>query len=365
MPQYRFFSSDILTGAVLAELPLYGISLDRRLSGVGNFTGTFRVGTGLHLDEDLLEGTKPGKCCVYVERDGTVIWGGPIWSRTYASNGKTISLTAQTWESVFDRIVILEDFVKEGVEQLQIFKDLIDALQAQPNSNLGFDTSMINAVPSGVLRTVLVPGYEYHFAQTIISDLVSSDNAFDYTIDLLPSGIQDHPNRFVRVGYPQLGSSNSGLEFDYPGNILRYWWRESGGGTRFTVLGAGTGPATITAVTEASDLLAEGYPSWWIVKKYPSIGTTEDSSSKAAGDAIQFRMPLSNPTFELKPDRIPPYDAWSQLGDSFTVHIEDPRFPNGKDIVRRHIGWSLQIADADATEILKFEIQATEGDASA
>lgn len=357
MPNYRYFSADILTSNVLTELPLYGVAFGRRLSAAGNFTGTFRLGTGRHVDSDLLFGTERGRTAVFCERDGTIIWGGPIWSRTYNSDGKSIQITAQTFESYFDRVVILNDFVKQNVDQLTIFKDLIDALQAQPQSDWNFVTTGINSPLSGVLRTVLIPGYEYQFAQQAVSQLVGVENGFDYMIDLVPSGVQDKPDRIVRVGYPQMGigTTEATPTYDFPGNIARYWWPESGGGTRFAALGPGHGSAMLRAVSEATDLLTiHGYPALWVVNKYATVPTTQEIALKAAQMATQYRTPLVSPTFELKSDRLPGFDSWSSLGETFKVHIEDVRFPGGKDITSRMIGWDLQVADADSTELVKF-----------
>src|SRR5690348_14342039 len=111
MPSYRYFAADILTGAVLAELPLYGVWCSRKMSEAGEMTATFKLGTGMYDDQSLLDATETGKACLYVERNGTIVWGGPIWTRTWQEESKTMNLTGQTFESVFARVALETDVV--------------------------------------------------------------------------------------------------------------------------------------------------------------------------------------------------------------------------------------------------------------
>lgn len=358
-PRYRYYSADLLTGNVLAELPLYGVYANRQLSTTGNFNGTFKLGTGTYIDNDLLDATIPGKTAIYMERDGLLIWGGIVWSRTWAEESKTCGMTAQTFESYFDHIVIDSHFIMQNVEQTIIFRDLINALQAQVSSNIG----LIQNTPyptSGIERTVLIPGYEYHFAQDVVSQLVGTDDGFEYTIDVVASGTPDHPSKLVKVGYPTLSNPTSDLSYDYPGSISNFWWPESGtkGATKAVALGYGSGPTMYSGLAIDGDKLAEGYPAWWQVNSYKNIADRNLIGARARKDLETFGMPYVRGTFELKSDVGVGFTGWSKLGDTVTARVESVRFLGGSKVIEsRMIGWELTVADADNTEIIKFVIE--------
>jgi hypothetical protein len=367
VPTYRYYSADLLTGNVLAELPLYGVWMTRRLSDMGEMTGTFKLGTQQHSDTELLQSTEPGKTALYVERDNTLIWGGIIWSRTYAEDARICNMTAQTFESIFDHVVIEQDFVHQVEDQMSIFIATINQMQAQDANNFGLEVSNI-PTSSGVLRTVLFPGYESHFYEEIISQLVGVENGFDYCIDVLPGIEPDKPRKSIRAGYPILGSRDATTDvpvFDYPGNILTFWWPESAtrAGTKFVGLGAGAGIGMLRGEAAANDLLDAGYPAWYVVNSYKGITEQQILNERVRSDRAAYRMPVSTPTFQLKPDASAAFDAWQNLGSMFQVHVESRRFPTGKEIFSRMIGWELVVADSDDTEQVKFFIEGdTESD---
>lgn len=363
MAVYRYFTADLLTGNVLAELPLLSPTFGRRLSAAGDFRATFLLGTGQYDDSELLAGTQPMRTALYVKRDDVLIWGGILWTRSYESDSHVMNINASTFESYFDRMVIQSDFVRQNVDQLQIFKDLIDQLQLQDASNIGLITSGLPTV-SGVNTTQLIPGYEYHFANEVVSNLLSSDNAFDYTIDVTEGATTDHPVKTVQAGYPKIGvDSGIPVEYDYPGSITKYTWPEAGGGTKFAVLGNGAGSSMLRAEAVADALIALGYPSWWVVKSYKSLSTQSQVTAKAAAVRDQNTLPLTVPTFELRSDRVPEFDEWSVLGANMNVYIEDYRFPNGKQVTSRMIGWSLQPGGGDKPEVLTLAIEGDDGSA--
>lgn len=358
MPTYRYYTGDLLTGDPLAELPLYGVFMNKRKSTPGDFTGTFRLDSGRYLDTELMAGTNPGKAAIFCERDGQLIWGGIIWSRTYSSNSKTAQITARTFESLWDHVALEEHTIQQNVEQSVIFEDLIDQVQAQAGNNFGLlkDTPFPT---TGIKRTVLVPGYEYHYAQEVVNEVVGVDEGLEYVIDVEPSGTVDQPNKIIRVAYPLLHQNVNTLYYDYPGMIKQYWFPESAaqGGVKFVGLGAGAGINVIRAVVTDGDRVAQGYPSWWRVRSYKHIGTKAQIADRTRRDMTDYRIPVSFPTFEIKPDVGAGFTEWNNVGAPIRVRIEDPRFPDGQVITSRIVGWELQPGDADSLESLKFVIE--------
>ena len=78
--RYRYFTTDLLTNDLLAEIPFQGVSWSRALRRAGEFSGSIPVvDETAHLD--LYNTTMPGRTGLYVTRDDKCVWGGIIWAR--------------------------------------------------------------------------------------------------------------------------------------------------------------------------------------------------------------------------------------------------------------------------------------------
>lgn len=361
MPDYRYMGVDLLTRQVVEDLPLYGVSLTRRISGAGNMTASYKLGTGEFSDPDLLNATVPGLRALFVLRDNFCIWAGPIWSRTYQSQASVISMTGQTYESVFAQMEVLSRFKMLKTDQALVFKALIDLMQAQPSSNFGFDTSGIGA--TGVLTDELkVETFQHKMFSEPIDELLSASNSFDYMIDPVFDPATEDIQLLVKTGYPYLGYGQEGIDLDYPGSITNYYYPESAarGTVRLTTMGGGAGSAMPIAVATHNDLLALGYPAWSMNHAEKAVRNREQLARIAEETARTFKMPVSNPTVEFNIDEAVDFVEWNNFGVPVNIHVEDPRFPDGKDFVRRMIGWDYQPSDSQGIESLKMTVEGSE-----
>jgi hypothetical protein len=79
---YRYIVTDLVTNAILAEIPFQGVSWERGLRRAGSFSGSIPVASATaHLN--LYTNTMPGRTGLYILREGKCVWGGIIWSRSY------------------------------------------------------------------------------------------------------------------------------------------------------------------------------------------------------------------------------------------------------------------------------------------
>lgn len=97
---YRYFTADILSNSIIAEIPLKGVSYERAIKGAGNFSGRIPVIDG-NAALNLYESTMPGKTALYVVRNDVCVWGGIIWSRSYNAKQRELSLNGSEWTSYF------------------------------------------------------------------------------------------------------------------------------------------------------------------------------------------------------------------------------------------------------------------------
>ena len=99
-PEYRYFTADLLTNEVLAEIPFGQVSYERSIKGAGNFTGAIPViDDTAHLN--VYSSTMPGNTALYVVRDDVCVWGGIIWSRTYSIVDEVLQVSADEFPSYF------------------------------------------------------------------------------------------------------------------------------------------------------------------------------------------------------------------------------------------------------------------------
>lgn len=362
MPEYRYIGVDLLTRQVIEDLPLYGVSLSRQISGAGNFTGSFKLGTGDFSDEDLLNASVPGLRAVYVLRNTQCIWAGPIWSRTYQSQAQVISMTGQTYESIFAKLKVEDLFVLEQVDQIQIFRDLIARMQGQQNCNFGIDYTTYTQM-SGVLRDLTIQPYEHKLFSEPLDDMLKQANSFDYIIDYLVNPATDAITLFAKTGYPYLGFGQAGIELDYPGPVSNYYYPESGsrGIVRETILGQGEGTAMAVGTYTNQDLVDAGYPMWQQPRSEKSISDPAQIARIAEESGRTRKMPVSIPTIELEiGDEAVDFSEWSNFGVPINFHVQDARFPDGKDISSRMLGWDYHPLSSDGTENLKIILEGQE-----
>jgi len=97
---YRYFTTDLLTNQVLAEIPFKGVSFERSIKAAGSFGGNIPV-IPETASMDLYNSTMPGKTGLYVVRDSECVWGGIIWNRNYNVVKRELSVSASEFTSYF------------------------------------------------------------------------------------------------------------------------------------------------------------------------------------------------------------------------------------------------------------------------
>lgn len=96
--EYRYFTTNLLTNDILAEIPFKGVSFERALNSAGSFSGTIPV-LPVNTGMDLYNSTMPGKTGLYIVRDGVCVWGGIIWNRSYSVVERELSVSASEFTS--------------------------------------------------------------------------------------------------------------------------------------------------------------------------------------------------------------------------------------------------------------------------
>lgn len=359
MAVYRYILADLLTNQVNLELPFYGVSFGRKLNAASNMTCSFALDSSGYDNKDVIEATEPGRTALYIDRDGQLIWGGIIWSRTWQEQSKSISYTGQSFESYPNLVDVRNTLQYVNTDQRNIVIDLFRRMQDRNSRNLRI--LLPSNFPNNVIRSVNFYDYEAWTYGKAIKYMVEYDQGLDYTIDVR-YGATGALEKVLRVD-DTLGSAldQTQLVFDYPGGIKNFWYPENASKAATTMygIGAGEGSAMPRIIITNQKMIDAGYPD--LVQFYTNkdISNADTLVSKTAGEALRLTIPITVPTFEVYPDTDPQFGQYN-LGDYARFDIESARFPEGKTIFSRIIGWEMRPTASDSQEEIKLIVAGEE-----
>ena len=263
MAIYRYLFADLVTNAVLAELPLSGVRFDLKLSAAGSFAANLPLEDPRVSALPFLAATLPGRTAVYVDRDGVLLWGGILWTRR-ATTGGLLEFAGLEFESYFAQRLITADAVFAATDQLTIARSLVNTAQAKTGGSIGVDTTRLSNV-SGVLRDRTYNGYELKPVLDALMQLSQVQNGFDFAIDV-GYDATGALAKTLNLGYPRRGvvAALSGFMFEYPGNVQSYVWPEDATmqATTTYATGAGWGPGQLRSTATNAALISAGFRCW-------------------------------------------------------------------------------------------------------
>lgn len=345
---YRYLLSDLLTNEIIAELPLTGVAFTQQLNTYGTLSAHILL-SGINGDQyNVNDSTVPGRNVIYVDRDGVLIWGGVIWSRSYNSTSQVLSITAQEIMSYFAhrRITTTENF--SGIDQLVIAKTLMENAQALPYGDIGVTYNSEGETTSGVLIDRVYYDYELKTVFNAIQDLSRQSDGFDFVIDLAYD-IDGLPTKSFNTYYPKVGTTYSATDpsaivFEFPaGNVVEYEYPEDGSIVANTVyaLGAGSNEGKIMSVAQDITKFTDG---WALLDEQANYSDVTDQTvldNLAQGQVLATSYPPTTLTI-VAPPYVDPILGTYEVGDEARVIITDSRFPNTLDSVYRIVALSVQ-----------------------
>lgn len=354
---YTYLATDLKTNRVLGELFLGNVSLDCQLNNAGNMTAGLSLNDYRMDDHDVLVRTQPGRTAFWVYRENVIVWGGIIWSREYQSNGKSISITGQTFESYAAKRYprgVLQKTVKKynGVEQTKIIDDLWHQMQSIASGSIG--VQLMGDYPpanNGKTRFLTVNGWDLSVSyDDIIQSLINrSVDAPDYTIRWKEDG-NGLPLKVIQSGI-NLGDNVTATDLvvDYPGQVSDYTYTESSasGANRWWAIGSGTGAKTIVGSQTDEAQLDAGYPLIEMVNSYTSDTVQEAVADHSEADLKNFPNPLVTHQTDLNGTGFPAFGTY-KMGDFAIINVVDNRFPDGRIFKKRAIGWTISPPDTQS-----------------
>jgi hypothetical protein len=374
---YTYLFCDLRTDELLAELPLANVSYGFELNGIGTLRGVIPYNDDtLRLDPETA--STPARTAVYVDRDGVLVWGGIVWTRTLAKGGKSIQ--AAEFLSYYqhryvkktlatDTSLLLDPaYVDAGGQRLypdqkHIMWSLLKYASQQAGGNIGVNIDPLAGAGHGVTRTVAYYGYERPEIYKTISELAAADTGFDFTIDVSwSSSANNQPpqrQRTARAWYPRRGRTfaESGLVFSKGGgygSILEYTWPEDGTSmvTEMSGLGEGSGEAKIVKVAASADLISSGWPLLEGVATYQGVIDEAQVQSLTNADLDAQSQAQVQPTFVVSADTDPEFGSYSVGDEALFVIDPEPQMPDGREGVLRIV--SIENTSVNGPERIKL-----------
>ena len=341
---YRYLFADLLTNDLLGELPLTGVSFNQQLNQAGTLQGHLLLSgvnsAGLNVDASTI----PARCAIYVDRNGTLVWGGVIWGRDYNSANQTLTITAREFESYFERRRITADAVFTNVDQLTVAQSIFNTAQSATNGNIGV---IVPTNTSGILISRTYYGYEFKQVYGAVQDLSRALDGFDFNIRVsYSSGV---PTKNLVLGYPRIGTAYSVTSITAPvftlpaGNIVEYSYPEDGSIAANTIYGLGAGSNEGKLISTQSDatLLTAGWPLLEDQANYSDITDATLLGEITQGVLNGLSTPPTTIKVAVPAYQDPEYGTYN-IGDDARLIITDNRFPNTLDEVYRIVGLNVQ-----------------------
>lgn len=356
MATYTYLACDLLTGAILAELPLSDVSFSSVLSGAGEFSSTLSISDQRVQKIDPITATEPGRTALYVDRDGVLVWGGILWVRRYNPRTEQLTLSGNEFWSYLRRRYITDDKVFTATDQLTIAQNLVNYAQSKPGGNIGV---VVGSNTSGVLRDFAAYGYERKQVAEAVEELSDLDNSFDFAVDLAYD-VSMQPTKTLNFSYPRRGRTapDSGFVFEFPGNtILEPSWDEDGAKMSNTLYGQGQGEGEdmVRSVIATPTMLDAGYPLLEDVVSAKDVGSQGVLDDRIRAIAEARVKPVTLPKLTVRANAEPVLGSYI-TGDDVHVSITSKRFPNGIETTRRILEISVTPADTGQYETVDLTL---------
>ena len=355
MTQYRYLFADLITNNILAELPITGVNFTNTLNASGALSGSILLSGAQAAKQNVAAATIPARTALYVDRDGVLVWGGIIWSREYNSSSQQLTISAQTFDSYFNRRRINQTKVFFNTDQFTIAQYLVTQAQSASGGDIGV---IVPTTTSGKLVTRTYYNYEQKTVLSAIQDLSKAGAAnsslpgFDFSFDVAYNGA-GVPTKTFNLKYPRAGTAYSSSNASAPvlqfpaGNILEYSYLEDGSlaANLLWISGGGSNEGKQLNGTSDSSKITAGWPLLEDNYNYGDVISPTLLSNLGSGHLAAVSTPPTTLTV-IVPPYVNPVLGSYVVGDDFRIMITDDRFPSGLDTTYRLIAINVTPGEA-------------------
>jgi hypothetical protein len=352
MAQYRYLGAQLAApGAVIAELPLTGVTLERRLNAAGEFGASLKLPAPVDPDNRALaalwkEATDRATTCVYVLRDGVPLGCWIVWRQNYNTEDQIISISGAELSSYARRRNIEAASITAPVVYTSLPVMAIAQALMMGINDIGLTFDVGTEATAIVSKSYL--GTDDKKVGDAVLELANQIDGFDYRIDVrLGSG------GFERVWTARafLGGSTQ-LVAKYGANVASLKVDRRGDLRANDALALGQGD-------EVSRPFARASSGEWGPKMTSSISLGDEVAQpplSAQADAL-LGASLNHEIIEVEiyASNLDAEIGTFHPGDVARLIVpanKDPWFPDGLDTSVRTLGYRLTIPDTGGVETI-------------
>lgn len=361
---YRYLLCDLLTDQVVAELPLSGVSFDRRISRTGSLSGSIEASSPELVRIAKLAHAYAGRSALWVLRGEALWWGGIPWTviPTQAERGPVrVSISAATFDSYAHHRRLYRDKGYVATDQGVIIPDLWREIQSDAAGDIGV---VAEDQPTGVTRDRTYLAQDHPYVGKLIEDMGDVIDGPEHTIDVfMDNGVRTKRLRVAR----HLGSTQVQHVFERAsrsgGRIIE--WEKAAdavdGGTAFQAKGNATGtegnageaaPVPMSDLVERTDLLDAGWPRLDVSEDYSDVTRLSTLNGYAQGMAATRggAIPTSGYTVDVTGSGWNP----NRVGDLVRLRLRDEWHDTVTDLTVRPVGCEVTPAEKGQPERVKL-----------
>lgn len=360
---YYFF--DLMTGDLLATLPLNSVNFGLRMNTPGNFTGTINLADPAVRALNPKAATITGRSLLVIDMDGVAVFGGIVWTRDFTHSSRIANVSGnETWSYWAHRIQAADYTMPPGggafwnanpAPSEMIAAQLIS--DAAANGAGAFQPGTCTVVVDEAFPNIdpIVASYPFSQLQTIdslVTNLQSGgfETGFDFYQQVNWSGAPGSAPAFtILLSYPRAGRSDSGLVISIGEDDTDYTWPEDSTTQAWTIWAtAGPGGTLSDVPTDSTPWLA-GWPLLESTQSYTEVNTQDALAAAAGSDLANQEWPITVPKITLPmfpTNGSNPSIFDIGLGDNCRVIIQqDEWFEIGFDGIMRITGIDGSVSD--------------------
>lgn len=361
MSTYRYVTTNILTGAILADtLPLHVQSFTRSMGGVGQpgtLSATLDLGTiGGGSQSAYLGALEPRRSVLWVLQDNYPIWCGIVWDWPHSSVASNqLPIQAAEIGSLFAarEIRTNQQFgtLAAPVDLFVIVRGLLTYTLSKPNG--GVAGLNLGTALSGTSTAIPFPAQNL---PKILSVLTQFSSQYAFEFDFVP-GLDQSGNLAItlQLGIPTITRpvAMTNLQFLYPGPVVDYAYPRNGSSSVNSLIATANSAGSIpwqSGATHGQNPadLASGYPLLEGSIAYTAAPVTLQSQIDGYADGqIAKKSGCATVPAVTVAGGQQPFAGQVAIGDeanlvaTSTLHPANPDGSPGLNTKVRIIGWTL------------------------
>ena len=359
--QLTYYSFDVMTLTLLAELPFAKVTFSQRLNTPGSFTGTLKLSDRGVANLDPIGATNPSKTLTLIDLDGQIIWGGLNSTRTFSNTTHGLTVAGrETWAYFTQRLQAADYTVPNPLSAhwnanpadacqvaAQIVADAI-AVTGSAFSAMGITIREEFSNPNPIACSY--PLSQLQTVDSIVSTLATTgyETGFDFGIGWeWSNGQGSTPVPTLFIDYPRRGLAYTGNSPAlYVDAAMEYTWPEDATQQANSVVGTASGSGAISsAAGPARAVLGNGYPLLESTTSYSNVSTQAQLDACTDDDWALLMWPVVTATVTLPLLGDPVIGSYIVGDDMRLVISPDERFPSGVDTNMRCTGIDATVAD--------------------